>query len=461
MGGLIPELRSGKLMVDGKEFLALAGELHNSSSSSLEYMASIWPRLVAMNLNTVLAPISWELLEPQEGTFDWTLVDGLINGARNHGLRLVPLWFGSFKNGQSTYVPGWIKVDTGRFPRAQTSPGVPSGTLSPFGSETLTADKRAFAALMRRIREVDYDQTVILVQVENESGLLGGSRDLSPLGEEAWQSYLAENADTSEERFMAHAFARFVGEVASTGKSEYSLPMFANAWLVNHPNETPGQYPSGGPVPAMLDLWHASAPCLDALAPDIYYRTVHETCKEYKRSWNPLLIPEIRPDMGGAASFFAIAQADCVLYSPFAIDGATDFSELADAYALIRDLTPLIVARRATGRMAGILHEDRELAPREISLGGYRFLVKPHSETNFLRAHGLLIEIEQDEFLLAGCGFDLEFSSHSGQVDFLWIEEGRFVDGSWLPGRRLNGDEYHLRLGEPLECRRFKLYRLS
>jgi hypothetical protein len=104
------------------------------------------------------------------------------------------------------------------------------------------------------------------------------------------------------------------------------------------------------------------------------------------------------------------------------------------------------------------LHEDRELAAREISLGGYRFLVKVHSEANFLRAYGLLTEIEQDEFLLAGCGFDLEFS---GQVDFLWIEDGRYADGNWVRGRRLNGDEYHLRLGETLECRRFKLYRVS
>ena len=94
-----------QLIVDGKPLLMLAGELHNSSASSLQYMKPIWPRLAAMHLNTVLATVSWELIEPEEGRFDFTLVDGLIQDARSHNLHLVFLWFGSWKNGMSSYIP--------------------------------------------------------------------------------------------------------------------------------------------------------------------------------------------------------------------------------------------------------------------------------------------------------------------------------------------------------------------
>ena len=54
-----------QLVVDGKPFLMLAGELRNSSGSSLEYLKPIWPKLSAMHINTVLTAVYWELLEPK------------------------------------------------------------------------------------------------------------------------------------------------------------------------------------------------------------------------------------------------------------------------------------------------------------------------------------------------------------------------------------------------------------
>ena len=108
-----------QLIVDDKPFLALAGELHNSSSSSRQYMRPIWPRLARMNLNTVLAVVTWELIEPEEGKFDFTLVDGMIEDARRFNMRLVFLWFGSWKNGESSYPPYWVKTDGKRFPLAE------------------------------------------------------------------------------------------------------------------------------------------------------------------------------------------------------------------------------------------------------------------------------------------------------------------------------------------------------
>ena len=193
-----------QLLVDGKPFVILGGELHNSSASSLAYMEPIWPKMVALNLNTVLAVVSWELLEPEEGKFDFALVDGLLQGARKHNLRLVLLWFGSWKNGVSSYVPGWVKRDVARFPRMQPRPGENVEVLTPLSEANCAADTRAFVALMRHLQEVDsIEHTVLMMQVENEVGLLGATRDHSPLAEAAFaqavpaelMSYLSDHKD--------------------------------------------------------------------------------------------------------------------------------------------------------------------------------------------------------------------------------------------------------------------------
>src|ERR1039458_10769579 len=167
-----------QLIVDGKPFLVLGAELNNSSGSSMEYMRPLWPKIAATNLNTVLATVSWELLEPEEGRFDFSLVDGLIQDARRHNLRLILLWFGSWKNGKSTYQPVWVKTNQQRFPIIQDAKGKGLPTLSTLSDANRDADARAFAALMKHVREVDGDaHTVIMIQMENEVGVLGPARD--------------------------------------------------------------------------------------------------------------------------------------------------------------------------------------------------------------------------------------------------------------------------------------------
>jgi beta-galactosidase GanA len=168
-----------QLIVDGRPFLILGGELHNSSSSSLDYMKPLWPELAGMGLDTVVTPLSWELVEPNEGKYDFTLVDGLLDQARQVHTRIVFLWLASWKNGMSSYAPAWVKQDTRRFPRVVEN-GAEVEILSPQGTATQEADARAFAALMQHIKEADSrDHTVLMMQVENEVGVLGDTRDHS------------------------------------------------------------------------------------------------------------------------------------------------------------------------------------------------------------------------------------------------------------------------------------------
>jgi hypothetical protein len=487
-----------QLLVDGRPFVILGGELHNSSASSLAYMEPIWPKMVALNLNTVLAVVSWELLEPEEGKFDFALVDGLLEGARKHNLRLVLLWFGSWKNGVSSYIPGWVKRDVAQFPRMQTRPGENVEVLTPLSDTNCQADARAFAGLMRHLKEVDgVRHTVVMVQVENEVGLLGASRDHSPAAETAFakeapaelMSYFREHKDSlipefkkcwetagartagtwtevfgegADEAFMAWHMAGYLGKIAAVGKAEYPLPMYANAWLVQHENEKPGQYPSGGPVSRVMDIWRAAAPAIDFLAPDIYLPDFKAICASYTRSGNPLFIPESSP--GADRAFYAIGQHEAIGFCPFAIDSLLPDHPLRDSYQVLAELTPVIIENQGAGRMRGLLRykEDSE----QVDLAGYRLEVSYRSEGK-ASGYGLVIATGQDEFLVAGSGVGIHFAARTPgprHTRILSVEEGRFKDGQWIPGRRMNGDEnaggWRLQLpGGPPSIQRIKLYR--
>ncbi len=484
----IPQLRkqgaATQLIVDGKPFLMLAGELHNSSASNLEYMKPVWKKLKDLNLNTVLATVSWELLEPEEGKYDFTLVDGLIRDARLNDLRLVFLWFGSWKNGVSTYPPLWVKTDLKRFPRARNRQGQNLDVISPLSTAARDADGRAFAALMRHIREIDGRQhTVLMMQVENEVGLLGDSRDHSALAQAAWRaavppqlmSYLqahraelipelaeawAANGNKAtgtwsevfgdtpagDEVFMAWHLARYIGGIAALGKAEYRIPMYVNAWLVQNPGQQPGRYPSGGPVSRMLDVWRAAAPEIDLLAPDIYLPDFKGVCASYTRSGNPLFIPEAqRGPVSAANVFWAVGQHDAMGFAPFGIDSIEGEHPLARSYEILSELTPLITKHNGTGRMIGVLEDSEPNAV--VTLGDYQFHIeygwrRPREEKE-PRAYGLIIQTGADEYVAAGSGFSVRFSAvePAQRARIGYIEEGRFAGGAWKPGRRLNGDE--------------------
>jgi hypothetical protein len=463
-GGGTPELRRNgeamQLLVDGQPFLILGGELRNSSASSLEFMEPIWPRLKAMSLNTVLATVSWELLEPHEGSFDFRLVDGLLGQARRNHLRLVLLWFGSWKNGVSSYAPLWVKTDLKRFPRARNTHGNNLDILTPFSENTRIADAKAFAALMKHLREIDSAQhTVLMMQVENEVGIRPEARDHSPEAEAAWKP------GDSEEEFMARQYGRYIGSVAEAGKREYPLPMYVNAWLVQNERQRPGDYPSGGPVSKVMNVWRAAAgPSIDVFAPDIYLPDFAGVCALYAQADNPLFIPEASRGPESAANvFYAIGHHNAIGFSPFAIDGFAADHPIASAYALLGSMAPLILRAQAGGTIAGFTQGKEEIDRADIA--DTHFEVRYPSRKG-VKGGGLIFAAGPEEFYIAGTAISVRFSSRDNALTARIgaVDEGRFVNGAWKAGRRLNGDETggggEIRLSEDgYSIQRVRLYR--
>ena len=503
--GGIPKLErrgdAAQLIVDEKPFLILGGELHNSSSSSVAYMKPVWPRLTAMHMNTVLLPVEWETIEPEEGRFDFGVVDGLLGDARANNLKLVVLWFGAWKNTFSSYAPAWVKTNLARFPRVQTSDGRDTERLSPFSTVVRDADARAFAKLMHHLREVDGEQhTVLMVQVENEVGVIPQSRDhsevanaafaaevpqalmsyvekhrasLNPEFRAAWEEAGAKTRGTwqevfgktplTDDLFMAWQYATYIERVTAAGKAEYPLPMYANAALIR-PNYEPGQYNSGGPLPHSMDVWRAGAPSLDFLSPDIYFNEFAQWASDYTRPDNPLFIPEAQGGVTGAANvLYAVGRERAIGFSAFGVDdegnspldlvGITNPAEHVDSGALgsmyltLSRLEPLLLKGQETaGLSAALLEGDAQRAARA-SVAEYT--------ANITRGGGppaagarvgvLFIQTDANEFLVVGSGdATVTFSADTPGPPIVGIEsidEEFFENGAWTPRRRLNGDE--------------------
>jgi len=491
--------RTLQLVVQDKPFLVLGGELGNSSASSAAYMKPHWPRLRAMNLNTVLAPVSWELIEPTEGKFDWTPVDDLLRDARANDLKLVILWFGAWKNSMSTYVPSWVKRDQKRFPRAQLANGAGVEILSAFSRNTLDADARAFAAFMEHLAQVDpRDNTVLMVQVENEIGMLPVARErgevadrafgapvprellawlanrsdkLEPELRERWQKNGSKAAGSwaqvfgddewGQEVFTAWHYARFTEALVKAGKARYDIPMYVNAAL-NRSGRKPGEYPAGGPIPHLLDVWKAGAPSLDFLAPDIYFPNFAQLAARFQRDDNVLFIPEANNatnPQGPANAFHAFGELDSFGFSPFSIESLGDApNALSQSYEVLRQLTPLILENRGRNHMAGFraqINEDGSVidTPVKTTMGGIEFTVTfidpwtARDQQTIGNHGGLMIYGGDEDFWFAGQGITITFKGADDGPPLVGIDladEGAFdAQGKWVAGRRLNGDQTH------------------
>lgn len=507
-----------RLLVDGKPYKIFGGELHNSSASSIDYVKPIFARLGKLNINTILAPVAWEQFEPEEERYDYTVIDGLIQQARENNMRLIVLWFASWKNAESSYAPAWVKKDTQRFPRIQRGHGDKPEVLSPLGENTRESNAKAFAAMMRRIKEVDSKhRTVIMVQVENEAGILRDSRDRSAPAEAAFakpvpadlMTYLQANKDgllvevrrawersgfkttgtwselfgeDADEFFMAWHMAGSIEHVAARGKAVYPLPMFVNAWIVQTTEhdiakelvgfaggQKAGQYPSGGPVSKVHDIYRAAAPHIDLLAPDIYLPNFKAITASYTRSNNALFIPEARNEPEAVAkAFYAFGQHDALGFAPFGIDNLSPENHLVEGYKILQGIAPLIEQGFPQGKVVGILQEKAEEKKGEtVRLGGYDLNITYDNWNTKQPGYGIVISTAPDEYVIAGAGLVFSFSAATPGPKFtrmLQIDEGRFFEGKWMPGRRINGDESNhnsrlaLGTGAPV-VRKVKLYR--
>ncbi len=532
-----------QLMVDKKPFLILGGELGNSSASSFQDIERDFPKLQKMGLNTVLVPAYWDLIEPEEGKYDFSLIDKSIDEAKKNDLKVVFLWFGSYKNSMSCYAPLWFKQDYKKYPRAYSKAGKPLEIASSFSENVLKADNKIFGEFIKHIAKVDQDKTVIMVQVENEIGMLEGARDYSKeanavfnaqvpetlikfldknkkdlhpslsekwgkLGFKTkgnWQEIFGDDLYT-DELFTAYSYGLYVEKLAKTARSIHNLPLYINA-AMNSRNRQPGEYPAGGPLAHLIDIWHASAPSIDILAPDLYDGDFASWSAKYRLHNNPLFVPEIKMTQNnGVQAFYAFGEHDAIGYSPFSIENNSEAGSkrLEDAYSKLKQLMPLLTKYQGQGASKGLLF-DQKSSERIINYDDLKITARhyfslpwdPRSKDGSVwpEGGGLILRIAKDEYIVAGSGIVVEFEKESekkviqakdlgedgfaaqggkekaqsvwnggaragiGPVDEIGLDE----NGNFKYIRRLNGDQTHqgrhVRIGvDDFQILHIKLY---
>ncbi len=475
------------LLVDGEPYLILGGQVHNSSAWPSE-LPAVWKSLAELHANTVEIPAYWEQIEPQEGKFNWDNVDAIVKGAREHNLHVVLLWFGTWKNGNMHYVPAWVKTDTKRFPRVIRADGEPIDVLSANSRSNLDADKAAFTALMRHLKDIDgTEHTILLVQVENESGIIGSPRDFSQESNKefagqvpgdmlaaahtqpgTWNDVFRGDAD---ELFQLYHQAHYLNEIASAGKREFDVPLYMNVWLSYPPAELPErrlpepgiQYPSGGAVQRWVGLWRALAPSIQAIAPDIYGDDagfVRDVLAAYHRPYNPLLVPEIaKTDSFARYDFLALGEGALGI-APFGVD-PRGWNILGDGaaegharnFALLAPMGREIAKLNFEGKLKTSMEEVGK-AQQELDFGAWQATISygyPQYDgrrppgTNDAHGVALVAQLGPDEFLVTGIdaavAFHLPGRLPGMRMQILSAEEGSYQNGVWKPLRLWNGDE--------------------
>jgi beta-galactosidase GanA len=475
------------LLVDGRPYLILGTQVNNSSNYP-GLLPKVWPAIEQLQANTVLVPIAWEQIEARPGKFDFSFVDTLLDQAREHRVRLILLWFGTWKNTNASYAPEWVKLDTAHYPRVLNAKGERTVTLSPHATATLEADRKAFVQLMRHLKAIDTQHTVIMVQVENESGTYGSVRDYSPAAQKlfaaavpatllravhkesgTWQQVFGRDAD---EFFHAWSIASFIQQVAAAGKAEYPLPMYVNAALRDPLKPgSPDTYASGGPTDNVLDIWKAAAPALDLIAPDIYmpeYDKYTKVLDLYHRPDNALFVGETGNSAAYPRYFFPTLGHQGIGFAPFGLDfsgyvnyplGAARMdSETVEPFAMNYRLVGPMMRELADLSLHGKVHgvaEDPAAHTQTMTLGRWQATVS-YGLPQFGPAGSppgnpqpvggaLIAELGADEFLVAGyharVSFDVADPARREKMQFARVEEGVYENGTWQFLRVWNGDQ--------------------
>lgn len=489
---LIPKVISNNgrhaLLVDGKPFLILGGQAHNSSAWP-GMLPQLWKAVAAMHANTLEVPIYWEQIEPEPGHFDFSMMDTLLLQARSHDVRLVMLWFATWKNGSNHYMPGWMKQDAAKYPNIMGKNGQPKDSPSPHVKTTLEADIRAFSAVMRYLKKADKQHTVIMMQVENEAGTWDSVRDYSPLAQELfdgevpaellkpevlrslnvpvrpagnWSQVFGERAD---EYFHAWSVARFIGQVAAAGKAEYPLPMYTNAALRDPLTDLPAtNYESGGPTDNVIPIWKVAAPALDLVAPDIYLsgsERVLKVIELYSRPDNPLFVPEAALVPVNAKYLYEVVAKGGIGFSPFGIDGnqqvysaketAERLAPYTQEYTMVAPIMRELAQWAFDGKIRSVVERD-DHAKQTVDLGDWQAIIsfgiahageiKPNEQPT---GKAMIVQQGENKFMVIGTQCHIIFQptgKNSGRAwQYLKVEEGNYVNGTFIPLRILNGDE--------------------
>jgi beta-galactosidase GanA len=475
------------LMVDGEPYLMLGVQANNSSAWPA-YLDKVWPAAETLHANTVELPIYWEQLEATQGKFDFSVVDLILKQAREHHLRLVLLWFGTWKNGSSHYTPEWIKLDQEKYPFLRNKDGKTLDSPSPFSQPWLEADKTAFRTLMHHLRQADPQRTVLMVQVENEAGVWGGVRDYGSDAEQSFAGEVPEKlinglgkkpgtwaqvfGDDAEETFEAWYTATYIEQVAAAGRQEYPLPLYVNAALRDpfKPGRAPS-YESGAPTDNNIDLWKIAAPSISVVAPDIYmpdYAKYMKVIDLYKRKDNPLMIPETGNAAVYARYVFAAIGQGAIGWAPFGLDysrysnltegpeamESTALKPVAQQYALLAPITRMLAKGNLAGKVRGT-SEDPENHTQKLDFERWQAVIQygMPSFGNWMQPKGnsqpdggvVILELGPNEFLIAGHHVRVDFTpTFSPGAKRLWlkVEEGSYdAAGNWKTARIWNGDQ--------------------
>lgn len=474
------------LFVDDAPFLMLGAQANNSSGWP-DALPKVWPAIEYLHANTLEIPVYWEQFEPQKGQFDYTVVDTLLAQAREHHVRLVLLWFGTWKNGNQHYMPEWMKLDPQRYFHVTNQNGEAVDSPSPFAAASLDADVHAFAAFMQHLKTADTDRTVVMVQVENETGTYGSLRDYSaeankifkaPVPAEVlkamnkapdtkaanWQDEFGSEAEVF---FHAWAIAKYVGRVAAAGKEVYPLPLYVNVALRDplRPG-APGTYESGGPTDNVIPIWKAEAPAIDVIAPDIYMADPAAYLKVldlYHRPDNALFIPETRGYPSFGRFFFAALGLQAIGYSPFGLDNTPgnptpigrvkeegNFLEpTAQNYRLIGPMMREVARLNFQGKLQAVAEEKGEFT-QTLHFGAWNAVVSYGSVRNSPAVgnsapmgRALVAQLGDNQFLVTGMYSRVDFrtTDTAKHWQFLRVEEGTYENGAFKFMRILNGDQ--------------------
>ena len=449
-----------QLHVDGRPFLILGGELGNSSAACDADIEPNFDKLRRMGLNTVLVPAYWDLIEPVEGEFDYSLTDKVLEEARRNDLKVIFLWFGAWKNSMSCYAPLWFKQDFEKYPRAYTKEGKPLEIASAFSEEVFKADNKAFRSWLTHVAEADRGHgTVLMVQIENEIGMLEDARDhseaadaffnapvpdelmsylrknrkdLHPYMKEKWSENGSKTKGTwtevfgddiyTDEIFMAWHYARYVERMARSAREIHDVPLYVNA-AMNSRGRKPGEYPSAGPLAHLIDIWHAGAPTLDFIAPDLYDDGFKDWVAQYHLHNNPLFIPETKHmQNNGVRAFYVLGEHDAIGISPFAIEdgSAEQGTPFVEGYEKLREMMPLIAEWQGKDAMWGLLFDQQD--KERVIVDGDLTLTCRHNFTLpwdpratdgsvWPEGGGIIIRLAADEYIVAGNGIVVEFAT--------------------------------------------------